>query len=75
MKITLISEMDEKHPINNDASSISSKISHILEDRFLSSRARTLDGKLYVYFFLIIFLIIQISKNCQKVYLLGKMNL
>ncbi len=43
--------MDEKHPINNDASSISSKISHILEDRFLSSRARTLDGKLYVYLF------------------------
>ena len=48
MKITLISEIDEKHPINNDASSISSKISYIIEDRFLSSKARVLNGKMYI---------------------------
>lgn len=74
MKITLISEIDEKHPINNDASSISSKISYIIEDRFLSSKARVLNGKMYIYLFLIILQTIQTSKNCQKEYLLGKVS-
>ncbi|KAA3723362.1 AAA family ATPase, partial [Bacteroides salyersiae] len=36
---------------NNDASSISSKISYIIEDRFLSSKARVLNGKMYIYLF------------------------
>ena len=51
MKLKLISEIDEKLPFSKDATIISAKVSKVLEDRFMSSKARNIDGTLFVYLF------------------------
>lgn len=51
MNLKLISEIDDKLSFSKEASEISSKISRILEDRFMSSKARSIDGTMYIYLF------------------------
>ena len=51
MKLKLISEIDEKLPLSKDANLVSVKVSKVLEDRFMSSKARNIDGTLFVYLF------------------------